>query len=120
MMKLDMENTYYLVEYQQKLNELYDNTVACPGSGCLIWLGATSGDPTTGKTGRGYARTRWRGRKWQVSRLVVWLAKRLRGEKLWDWQQVDHKCRNRLCIRLEHLEPVTHKENTKRRDKAKK
>lgn len=31
---------------------------------------------------------------------------------------LDHICRNRLCINLDHLEMVTMKENAKRRDQA--
>ena len=29
-------------------------------------------------------------------------------------KQLDHLCRNRMCVNPEHLEPVTAKENTKR------
>ena len=28
--------------------------------------------------------------------------------------ELDHLCRNRLCVRPDHLEPVTHKENMRR------
>lgn len=34
-------------------------------------------------------------------------------------KQIDHKCRNRMCVNPDHLEMVTHKENQKRRDAAK-
>lgn len=34
-------------------------------------------------------------------------------------KQLDHLCRNRLCVSPNHLEMVTHKENQKRRDNAK-
>jgi hypothetical protein len=30
--------------------------------------------------------------------------------------QLDHLCRNRACVRPEHLEPVTHVENIRRSD----
>lgn len=33
-------------------------------------------------------------------------------------EQVDHTCRNRLCVNPMHLEKVTHKENQRRRDRA--
>lgn len=33
-------------------------------------------------------------------------------------KQIDHKCRNRMCVNPEHLEMVTHLENQKRRDRA--
>jgi hypothetical protein len=31
-------------------------------------------------------------------------------------KQVDHTCRNRLCVNPDHLEIVTHRENQRRRD----
>jgi hypothetical protein len=31
-----------------------------------------------------------------------------------DGLELDHLCRNRACINPKHLEPVTHKENTRR------
>jgi len=33
-------------------------------------------------------------------------------------KQIDHKCRNRLCVNADHLEMVSHIENQKRRDLA--
>jgi hypothetical protein len=33
--------------------------------------------------------------------------------------KVDHVCRNRLCVRPEHLELVTHRENVRRAAEAK-
>ena len=33
-------------------------------------------------------------------------------------KQVDHNCRNRRCVNPAHLELVTHKENQRRRDRA--
>lgn len=33
-------------------------------------------------------------------------------------KQIDHKCRNRLCVNPDHLEMVSHIENQKRRDLA--
>lgn len=94
------------------LIDLIGNTVACPTTGCWLWLGSTSGSEKEGKTGRGYPRIKWRGFNIGVHRLVMILL----GIKLGPNDQVDHKCHNRLCIRPKHLEKVTHKENTRRRD----
>lgn len=33
-------------------------------------------------------------------------------------KQIDHRCRNRLCVNPDHLEMVSHGENQKRRDAA--
>ncbi|WP_409999214.1 HNH endonuclease signature motif containing protein [Bradyrhizobium sp. SZCCHNG3015] len=33
-------------------------------------------------------------------------------------KQLDHRCRARRCVNADHLEMVTHKENQRRRDEA--
>ncbi len=33
-------------------------------------------------------------------------------------KQLDHRCRTRRCVNPEHLEKVTHKQNQRRRDEA--
>ena len=33
-------------------------------------------------------------------------------------KQIDHTCRNRMCVNPDHLEMVTHKQNQKRKVKA--
>lgn len=84
-----------------------------PITGCHIWLGPTSGD--TGR-GKGYPRMNLNGQTVAVH-IVMWTNEHgyIPGKK-----QLDHKCRNRLCVNPapEHLELVTHKENQRRRDKA--
>lgn len=84
-----------------------------PVTGCWIWQG-----PTSGKTGRGkdYPRMSLGGQTVAVH-LVMWTNEHgyIPGKK-----QLDHKCRNRLCINPDaaHTELVTHKENQRRRDRA--
>lgn len=84
-----------------------------PVTGCWIWTG-----PDSGKNGRGrgYPRMNLNGQTVAVH-LVMWTNEHgfIPGKK-----QLDHKCRNRLCVNPdpEHTELVTHKENMRRRDKA--
>lgn len=77
---------------------------------CHLWTGPTSG------TGRGgdYPRMNLDGQTVAVH-LVNWTNEHgfIPGKK-----QLDHKCRVRRCVREDHLELVTHKENQKRRDQA--
>ena len=69
---------------------------------CWLWIG--------GQNGHGYGQVNRDGRLWQAHR--------------WYWEQehgpvpegleLDHLCRNRACVRPDHLEPVTRTENTRR------
>lgn len=84
-----------------------------PVTGCWIWTGPTSGNKGRGKN---YPRMFLSGQTVAVH-LVMWTNEHgyIPGKR-----QLDHKCRNRLCINPDpqHTELVTHKENQRRRDKA--
>jgi hypothetical protein len=84
-----------------------------PVTGCWIWQGSTSGSKCRGKN---YPRMSL-GSQTVAVHLVMWTNEHgyIPGKK-----QLDHKCRNRLCVNPdpEHTELVTHKENQKRRDRA--
>lgn len=69
---------------------------------CLIWVGGK-----TRKDWRGYAVYDLRG-KTTILHRQLW--KDYRGD-LDDATQLDHRCRNRACINLDHLEPVSGHEN---------
>ena len=87
-------------------NRIFDNCKIVDD--CLIWQGGTSG-----KTGRGcgYGRISIDGYSSAVHR-VAWVC--INGY-LPVKKQLDHTCGNRLCCNPSHLEPVTAKENCKRR-----
>ena len=70
---------------------------------CLIWPGAVNH--------HGYGRA-WGG---QAHR-VFW--ERERGP-IPDGLELDHLCEQRDCVNVDHLEPVTHAENTRRAHLAK-
>jgi len=77
---------------------------------CLIWTGPTSGNGRGG----GYGRMSLDGQTVAVHRVMfTCVAGYVPGKK-----QIDHRCRNRLCVNPEHLEMVTHKQNQKRRAAA--
>ena len=67
--------------------------------GCWIWQGYLNDD--------GYGRLRWK------SRLILAhvLAYNLKVGEVPIGLELDHTCRNRACVNVKHLEPVTHKEN---------
>lgn len=81
------------------------------GTPCLIWTGPTSGE--NGR-GRGYPRMCLDGQTVAVHK-VAWTNVHgyIPGRK-----QLDHLCRNRLCVNPKHLRLVTHKQNQKARDAA--
>lgn len=70
--------------------------------GCHVWTGALSE--------KGYA-------LFQVNRTTKkahrWLWTQVRGP-LPPGLELDHTCRNRACVNLDHLEPVSHRENVLR------
>lgn len=72
--------------------------------GCWIWLGATDGGERYGSF--------WNGER--VVRAHRWAYERLIGP-IPEWaEDLDHLCRNTLCVNPRHLEPVTHRENVLR------
>jgi hypothetical protein len=81
-------------------------------SPCHVWTGPDSGNGRGG----GYPRMPLDGQTMAVHK-VVWTNENgiIPGKK-----QLDHKCRTRRCVREDHLEMVTHKQNQKRRDQARK
>lgn len=78
-----------------------------PSTDCLLWDGALTQD--------GYgavypkARGKWKSRR-RVHR-VVWVEA---NGPIPEGMTIDHLCRSRNCINIDHLEVVTKKENTLR------
>lgn len=68
-------------------------------SGCWNWAGAVSN--------RSYGSIYYEGRMQKAHR-VMWIISRGEIPNVMD---LDHLCRNRICINPEHLEPVTRSEN---------
>ena len=76
--------------------------------GCWWWTGTTGGsnarygyfNPTTSQWGKKVPAHRW-------------LYEAI-GNFIPDGLELDHLCRNKLCVNPAHLEPVTHAENRKR------
>lgn len=92
------------------LNRIRERTIIDPVTGCHCWTGPTSGNGRGG----GYPRMSLDGQTVAVHRVVfVTVHGFVPGKK-----QIDHICRNRLCVNPDHLEMVTHKENQKRRSLA--
>lgn len=79
-------------------------------SPCHLWMGPDSG---TGRGGR-YPRMSLNGQTMAVHK-VAWTNEHgiIPGKKT-----LDHLCRQRRCIRDEHLEMVTQKQNAIRREQA--
>lgn len=75
------------------------------GDGCWEWLGFHNA--------KGYSQVRIGGRGGRLHRLHRLLYELLIGP-IPDGLQLDHLCRNRGCVRPDHLEPVTQEENLAR------
>ena len=82
---------------------------------CWEWNGPCSGKPGRGRNGRGhsYPRMNLDGQTVAVHR-VMWTA--VNGY-LPSKKQLDHLCRNRICVRPDHVEKTTHLQNQKRKPK---
>lgn len=78
---------------------------------CRIWTGPTSGE--TGR-GKGYGRMNLDGGTVAVH-IAMWVNE---NGLIPPKKQIDHRCKNRLCVADDHLEMVTHKQNQKRRDQS--
>ena len=74
---------------------------------CRIWDGPTSGNGRGG----GYGRMSLDGAT-VATHITSWVNE---NGVLPPRKQLDHLCRRRLCWNDQHLEPVTHKQNQKRR-----
>lgn len=81
---------------------------------CHEWQGPCSGEPGRGQAkGRGhsYPRMNLDGNTVAVHR-ANWVC---HHGYLSSKKQLDHLCKNRRCVREDHLEKVTHKTNQKRK-----
>ncbi len=71
-----------------------------PGEGgCTEWTGTI--------TSAGYGNVKYQGRMWQAHR-VAWV---LDGKELKDTDLINHRCWNKICVNVEHLEVVTRSQN---------
>lgn len=80
-------------------NIVADRVTIDPATECWEWQGSTQSS--------GYSRLSYRGR--------TWLGHRFSYEAFHDdipnGMQIDHLCRNRICLNPDHLEPVTQRTN---------
>ena len=74
---------------------------------CHIWQGSNSG---SGRGG-GYPRMSLDGQTVAVHRVIYTNTNGYVPSK----KQIDHLCRNRMCVNPEHLEMVTHRQNQRRK-----
>lgn len=77
-------------------------------TGCWLWGGAISPGPVSGKWV--YGVFTFKGRLQMAHRVTY----ELYCGPIPSGRQLDHLCRNTLCVNPEHLEPVTPKQNINR------
>lgn len=91
---------------EKALKRFYEKTARQP-NGCIVWTGSCST--------KGYGRFKLDGHFLSPHRLILVIET---GERLPPDLVVDHLCRNPSCLNSEHLELVTHAENTARGENA--
>jgi hypothetical protein len=84
-----------------------DPLVMAPATPCWQWTGAVSAT---------YGSFTWRPKKRGQTTVAHRISVLLAGVEIPDGMQVDHLCRNRLCVNPEHLEVVTPSVNMRRGD----
>lgn len=72
-------------------------------NGCWEWTGR--------KHNMGYGTIGWRGKEWFLAHRASYIVFK---SEIQDGLEIDHLCRNRLCINPDHLEAVTHIVNVQR------
>jgi hypothetical protein len=93
--KIFLDSDYGLVVFQSRVDK-------SPESGCWEWTGL--------RYRSGYGRFKHDRKDSQAHRISWWIANGPVPVGL----ELDHLCRNRLCVNPAHLEPVTHRENMRR------
>lgn len=91
---------------KRALSKLFTVKVAPDGTGCHVWTAAKDKD--------GYGQFR-DGKRVRQAHVYRW---EIENGPLPKGFEIDHQCRNRACVNLQHLEKVTHEENMKRQREA--
>lgn len=81
-----------------------DRCIPEPNSGCWIWLNGLSSD--------GYGGIKLTGRSAMTAHRASYIA---HHGVVPEGLEVDHLCRLRCCVNPDHLEAVSHRENSRRR-----
>jgi len=103
---LDKWEYPFKITQAQKLYERFWRKVERNGEhGCWLWQGTKT---------NGYGVTYAEGRGFMAHRISYILSKGSIGRGM----QIDHLCRQRSCVKPDHLEAVTPQENIRRRDVA--
>lgn len=97
---MDMRGKW--IRPKRTLENLMDNAIPEPNSGCFLWLGYL--------TDSGYGQVTWEGRKMNAHRVAYILSS---GDQA-DGLEIDHLCRVRCCVNPTHLEAVPKITNIRR------
>jgi hypothetical protein len=93
---------------KEKLLSRIHSKVKVLENGCHEWTGSC----VKSLAGHGYGQCWFDNRRWFTHRFFWEQA----NGPVPDGLEIDHKCRNKLCVNVEHLRVATHKENMNNRD----
>lgn len=87
--------------------ERFAKKIALTDSGCIVWLAGIAGE------GYGHFHTTQTPER-KAQDVYAHRSYEHHVGPIPDGLHLDHLCRNRRCVNPDHLEPVTHRENTLR------
>lgn len=106
----NMSDSKFFIRADKRISRFWDKVEKKSNNECWPWKACTNGCGY-GQFRGGDTKDKYGSRKWVLAHRFSYIL--LLGD-IPAGLEVDHKCRNRLCVNPLHLEPVTHKKNTLR------
>jgi hypothetical protein len=94
--------------YESLEDRLWRQVKRGPSNKCWIYFGPHTGKDAYRK--KGYGQIYWKGKKYPAHRLSYILT----YGKIPATLQIDHRCRNKMCVNPKHLEAISQNDNMKR------
>jgi len=107
--------SYYRPETEEDIRARFEAKIdkSAGEDGCWPWLASTNGKSGYGIFRGGKGRDKYGSKKWILAHRYAY---ELEYGDIPDGLQIDHLCKNRLCVNPRHMEAVSQRINTLRSD----